>query len=124
MASEKENHVVNGEDEEEEEKIEQFFALLRNFREARNRRKHELIQREQEEISKKKKKKKNKISKLGDDGEKSSWVPSFEWEDFTAEIEFRRPSIIFPPSFNNKQEGKKHEDDGLDLNLTLSPASS
>ncbi|MBA0802477.1 hypothetical protein Gohar_012762, partial [Gossypium harknessii] len=106
MASEKENHVVNGEDEEEEEKMEQFFALLRNFREARNRRKHELIQREQEEISKKKKKK-NKISKLGDDGEKSSWVPSFEWEDFTAEIEFRRPSIIFPPSFNNKQEEKK-----------------
>ncbi|KAB2003233.1 hypothetical protein ERO13_D11G112050v2 [Gossypium hirsutum] len=124
MASEKENHVVNGEDEEEEEKMEQFFALLRNFREARNRRKHELIQREQEEISKKKKKKKNKISKLGDDGEKSSWVPSFEWEDFTAEIEFRRPSIIFPPSFNNKQGEKKHEDDGLDLNLTLSPASS
>ncbi|TYJ09108.1 hypothetical protein E1A91_A11G118600v1 [Gossypium mustelinum] len=121
MASEKENHVVNGEDEEEEEKMEQFFALLRNFREARNRRKHELIQREQEEKSKKKKK--NKTSKLGDDGEKSSWVPSFEWEDFTAEIEFRRPSIIFPPSFNNKQE-KKQEDDGLDLNLTLSPASS
>lgn len=124
MGSEKENHVVNGEDEAEEEQMEQFFALLRNFRAARNRRKHVLTQIEQEGISKKTKTKKNKISKRGDDGEQSSWVPSFVWEDFTAEIEFRRPPIIFPPSYNSKQEEKKQEDDGLDLNLTLSPASS
>ncbi|KAE8697160.1 hypothetical protein F3Y22_tig00110630pilonHSYRG00031 [Hibiscus syriacus] len=120
MATEESNHVSNGEDdrqEQEDEKMEQFFALLRNFREARNKRKQELRQRDDEEEMSKNMKK-NKASNLGDD-EQPSWVPRFEWEDFTAEIEFRRPLIVFPTPYNKKQE----EDDGLDLNLTLSSAT-
>ncbi|KAE8681668.1 hypothetical protein F3Y22_tig00111311pilonHSYRG00271 [Hibiscus syriacus] len=120
MATEERNRVSDGEDDredQEDEKMEQFFALLRNFREARNKRKHELKQRdEEEEMSKKMKK--NKTIKLGDD-ERPSWVPRFEWEDFTAEIEFRRQLIVFPTPYEKKQE----EDDGLDLNLTLSSAA-
>ncbi|KAK8693748.1 hypothetical protein V6N13_071318 [Hibiscus sabdariffa] len=118
MATEERNHVSNGEDEQEDEKMEQFFALLRNFREARNKRKHELRQRDDEEETKK-----NKTSKSVDD-ERSSWVPKFEWEDFTAEIEFRRPLVVFPTPYGKKDDKKKQEeDDGLDLNLTLSSPS-
>ncbi|GMI66661.1 hypothetical protein HRI_000335400 [Hibiscus trionum] len=122
MATEERTHVSNGEadrEAQEDEKMEQFFALLRNFREARNKRKHELRQRDDEEEMCKK----NKTSKSGDD-ERSSWVPKFEWEDFTAEIEFGRPLIVFPTPYNKKDDKKKQEeDDGLDLNLTLSSAS-
>ncbi|KAK8711463.1 hypothetical protein V6N13_146745 [Hibiscus sabdariffa] len=126
MAREERNHVSSGEDdreEQEDEKMEQFFALLRNFREACNKRKHELRQRDhEEEINKKMKK--NKTSKLGPGEEQSSWVPRFEWEDFTAQFEFRRPLIVCPAPYNKKEDKKKLEDDdGLDLNLTLSPAS-
>ncbi|XVF22028.1 hypothetical protein REPUB_Repub12eG0139100 [Reevesia pubescens] len=120
MATEKTSHVcINGEDvedQQEEKKMEQFFALIRNFQEARNRRKNELRQRE--EITKKQK----KMRRLDDD-EQSSWVPTFEWADFTQEIEFRRPPIIFPSPCYNKNDhdkNRKEEDDGLDLNLTLS----
>ncbi|GMJ09242.1 hypothetical protein HRI_004593400 [Hibiscus trionum] len=125
MAREERNHVSNGEDdreEQEDEKMEQFFSLLRNFREACNKRKHELRQRDHdEEINKKMKK--NKTSKLGED-ERSSWVPRFEREDFSAEFEFRRPLVFFPTPYNKKEGKKKLEDgDGLDLNLSLSPAS-
>ncbi|KAK8588174.1 hypothetical protein V6N13_087120 [Hibiscus sabdariffa] len=134
MAREERNHVSCGEDdreEQEDEKMEQFFALLRNFREACNKRKHELRQRDhEEEINKKMKmkmkmkKNKNKTSKLGPGEEQPSWVPRFEWEDFTAEFEFRRPLIVCPAPYNKKEDKKKQEDDdGLDLNLTLSPAS-
>ncbi|KAE8693699.1 hypothetical protein F3Y22_tig00110794pilonHSYRG00102 [Hibiscus syriacus] len=125
MATKERNRVSNGEgdrEEQEDEKMEQFFALLRSFREARNKRKHELRQRDDEEDINKKKK--NKTSKLGDD-ERSSWVPRFEWEDFTAEFEFRRPLVVvFPTPYNKKEDKKKQEEyDGLALNLTLSSDS-
>ena len=115
MATEKRVHVCNGEDEEQEDqKMEQFFALIRNFQEARNRRKDELRQRDE----KIKNKRQNKIRRLDD--EQSSWIPTFEWEDFTEEIEFRRPPIIFPTPYNKKDDNKKQEeDDGLDIKLTL-----
>ncbi|XWS76696.1 hypothetical protein CRYUN_Cryun01aG0199900 [Craigia yunnanensis] len=115
MATVKRSQVCNGEDEEQEDqKMEQFFALIRNFQEARNKRKNELRQRE-EKINNKKQ---NKIRRLDD--EQSSWVPTFEWSDFTQEIEFRRPSIIFPTSYNKKEDKKKsEEDDVLDLKLSL-----
>ncbi|OMO64071.1 hypothetical protein CCACVL1_22076 [Corchorus capsularis] len=123
MATEKViRRACNGEDDEleqEDQKMEQFFALIRNFQEARNKRKHELRQKEEKaEI----KKKQNKMKRADvDHDEQSSWVPTFEWTDFTEEIEFRRPPIIFPSPYNNKQ-GKKIEaedDHGLDLKLTL-----
>ncbi|OMO82218.1 hypothetical protein COLO4_23173 [Corchorus olitorius] len=123
MATEKViSHVCNGEDddlEQEDQKMEKFFALIRNFQEARNKRKHELRQKE-EKAEIKKKQNKMKRSDVDDHNEQSSWVPTFEWTDFTEGIEFRRPPIIFPSPFNNKQ-GKKIEadDDGLDLRLTL-----
>ncbi|XP_022759657.1 protein NIM1-INTERACTING 1-like [Durio zibethinus] len=118
MAAEKRSHVCNGEDEEEQEdhKMEQFFALIRNFHEARNRRKDELRQRDHDVSTKKQ----NKIRRLND--EQSSWVPRFEWADFTEEIDFRRPPIIFPSPYNKKDDKKKQrveEDDGLDLKLAL-----
>ncbi|KAL4353089.1 hypothetical protein GQ457_06G030490 [Hibiscus cannabinus] len=118
MAREERNLVSNGEDdreEQEDEKMEQFFALLRNFREACNKRKHELRQRDhEEEINKKMKK--NKTSKLGTGEEQSSWVPRFEWEDFTAQFQFQRPLIVCPAPYNKKEDKKKPEDDdGLDL---------
>ncbi|KAE8699657.1 Detected protein of unknown function [Hibiscus syriacus] len=124
MATER-NHVSNGEgdgEEQEDQKMVQFFALLRSYREARNKRKHELRQRDHEEDINKKMKK-SKASKLGND-ERSSWVPRFEWEDFTSEFEFRRPLVVFPTPYNKKEDKKKHDDDdGLDLNLTLSSGS-
>ncbi|XP_022728151.1 protein NIM1-INTERACTING 1-like [Durio zibethinus] len=112
---EKRVHVYNGEDkEQEDQKMEQFFALIRNFQEARNRRKDALGQREEKITNRKL----NKIRRLDD--EHSSWVPTFEWADFTKDIEFRRPPIIFPSPNNKKDDKKKQdEDDGLDLKLTL-----
>ena len=115
MATEKRSQVCNGEyEEQEDQKMEQFFALIRNFQEACNKRKNELRQREE----KLKNKKQNKIRRLDD--EQSSWVPTFEWIDFTEEIEFRKPPIVFPnPHYKKEEKKKPEEDDGLDLKLTL-----
>lgn len=101
--------VYNGDEEEQEDqKMEQFFALIKSFREARNRRKNELEEKE----------KKKKIRRSNE--EQPSWVPSFEWEDFTEEIQFRRPPVIFPSPCNKKEDQNQEEDDhGLDLKLAL-----
>lgn len=98
--------------EQEDQKMEQFFALIRSFQEARNRRKDELEE----------KQKKKKVRRLNDQEPQSSWVPSFEWEDFTEDIKFRRPPLIFPRPCNDKKildDKKPKEEDGLDLRLTL-----
>lgn len=130
----KRSEVCNGEEYEEQEddqKMEQFFAIIRNFREARNRRKDELIRKQREDHDKNKEKNKNKnkqkkMRRLDDrhDEQSNTWVPTFEPADFTEQIEFRRPPIIFPPSPYSKKEDKKQhkqeeEEDGLDLKLTL-----
>ncbi|KAE8671246.1 hypothetical protein F3Y22_tig00111983pilonHSYRG00063 [Hibiscus syriacus] len=85
----------------------------KEFQEARDRRRDELRQRE--EITEKKQ---NKARRLN---EQSSWVPCFEWADFTEDIEFPRSPIIFPTPYNNTDDIKKkqRDDDGLDLKLTL-----
>uniref|UniRef100_A0A2P2PTY3 NPR1/NIM1-interacting protein 1 n=1 Tax=Rhizophora mucronata TaxID=61149 RepID=A0A2P2PTY3_RHIMU len=106
-----EKSVSNG---EEEKRIEEFFSLIRKFHEARNRREREMME--------EKEKKKTKIRRL-DEG-KSSWVPSFTREDFAAEIESRKPPMIFPtgPTCYKKleeEEKQQVDDDGIDLNLTL-----
>ncbi|KAJ6390335.1 hypothetical protein OIU77_024534 [Salix suchowensis] len=101
-------------DEQEDQKVEQFFALIRSFHEARSRWKDELAE--------KPRKKKKKVKSSKDEEPQSSWVPSFEWEDFTEDIKFTGPPLIFPSPCNTKKklDGKKpKEDDDLELRLTL-----
>ncbi|WCJ22658.1 hypothetical protein M5689_004736 [Euphorbia peplus] len=94
-------------DEVDEEKVEEFFALIKSFQEARNRRKDEVILEEEERLMKRK-----KVRRLND--EKPSWIPCFQWEDFTDhDIKFRTPPVILP----RREEDKN--DDGLDLKLAL-----
>lgn len=85
MENEKDEGLVLGGnrkvDEKEEEKMEAVFQLIRRFQEARKRHGNES-------------KRKTKVRKLN--GEKASWLPSFEWEDFKYDIQFRRPPLIFP----------------------------
>ncbi|KAE8703568.1 hypothetical protein F3Y22_tig00110467pilonHSYRG00068 [Hibiscus syriacus] len=99
--------------------MEQFFALIRNFQEARDRRKDELRQREEAA----EKKQQNKAQRVNNNNEQSSWVPCFEWADFTEEIEFRRSPVTLPSPYNSKDYNKKQQqqrdDDGLDLKLAL-----
>lgn len=114
-------------DQNEEERMKKFFALIRGFQEARNRRRNELNELE----ARNKKKMRN-----SDDHRESGWVPAFQWEDFTQEIEFRKqpppppPSLLFPagvPNSNliiNQKEDKnkleEHNEGGLlDLKLAL-----
>lgn len=100
--------------EEEEENMEKFFALIKSFHEARKRRRQELDELQEAE--------KSKIRRLSADG-KSSWIPSFEWQDFTGEIVLRKPPLMFPGPLNKKEEAKKGQEDdsrtSLDLKLTL-----
>ncbi|TKY45311.1 NIM1-INTERACTING 1 [Spatholobus suberectus] len=80
-----ENKKRKGKDEkdddevEEEMKMDKFYALLRRFRDARDRRRKEL-----EELEKSESKKR----KVGAE-QHSVWVPSFEREDFTNDVQFR-----------------------------------
>ncbi|WVZ06153.1 hypothetical protein V8G54_019499 [Vigna mungo] len=110
-----------GKDEEKEEmmKMEEFYALLRRFRDARDRRRKEL-----EELEKSEKKRKVPTE------EQSGWVPSFEWEDFTNEVEFRGQPLRFttpspaspsPRLTLKKRKNDQHHlhDNSLDLNLAL-----
>ncbi|CAK7348489.1 unnamed protein product [Dovyalis caffra] len=119
LLSDMENEKVKGSvdnigelDEQEDQKMEQFFALIRSFQDARNRRKDEMEEKQQ----------KKKARGPNDQEQQSSWVPSFEWEDFTKDIQFRNPPLIFPGPCNNEkklEDKKPKEDDGLDLGLTL-----
>ncbi|KAJ4727867.1 protein NIM1-INTERACTING 1-like [Melia azedarach] len=115
------NVHINGEDDQqEEEKMERFLALIRNFQEARNRRTEEL---KEMELGKGKMNKMRRIDHVEESSK--SWVPKFELQDFTEEIEFRKPPVIFPNPSNNRKDQKKRQqqqqedDDGLDLKLTL-----
>ncbi|QCD98315.1 NIM1-interacting protein 1/3 [Vigna unguiculata] len=101
-------------------KMEEFYALLRRFRDARDRRRKEL-----EEIEKSEKKKKVATE------QHSGWVPSFEWEDFTNEVEFRgqqplhftTPSTASPSPRTTRKQRKNDQHhlhhNSLDLNLAL-----
>ncbi|XP_061366296.1 protein NIM1-INTERACTING 1-like [Gastrolobium bilobum] len=104
------------EEEEEEMKMEKFYSLLRSFRDARDRRRKELE--ELEKISERKMKTE----------QPTTWVPCFEWSDFTNEVGFRRPPLLFPtpsPSTSpttpatDKPEMDQHQSHSLDLNLAL-----
>ncbi|KAL3717720.1 hypothetical protein ACJRO7_009197 [Eucalyptus globulus] len=134
-----------GEEEEEDEKMEQFFAILRNYREARNRRRMELMgeleqEREAEETLRKRRRLAGEPD--GGAGERcSSWVPRFEPEDFSADVEFKtRPlplplplphlhppppspatlaRAISPAKAVERERERKGRDDGLELKLTI-----
>ncbi|KAE9611874.1 putative NPR1/NH1-interacting protein [Lupinus albus] len=100
----------DGDDEmEDERKIEMFYSLLRNFRDARDRRRRELHELEKNE---------SKSKKL-----KTNTEGCFEWQDFTTEIHFIKPSLTFPkpiPCDNNKgksKEQQQYEDHDLELKL-------
>ncbi|KAM5558428.1 protein NIM1-INTERACTING 1 [Rosa sericea] len=128
------------EEEEEMEKIEKFYSLIRHYREARNRLiglpktrpNHEVGDEEEPEKMKAIKKRK----KMGDDDRDherrlSTWVPSFECEDFTnKEVEFPGTCLSFPTlpcntsatTTNNGKKKVEDDDDAsecLDLRLAL-----
>ncbi|PRQ45129.1 putative NPR1/NH1-interacting protein [Rosa chinensis] len=127
------------EEEEEMEKIEKFYSLIRHFREARNRliglRKTRPNHEVGDEVEQEKMKTSKKRKKTGDDDRDherrlSTWVPSFECEDFTnKEVEYPGTCLSFPAlpcntSGNTSNNGKeKVEDDDasecLDLRLAL-----
>ncbi|TKY61677.1 NIM1-INTERACTING 1 [Spatholobus suberectus] len=117
-----ENKKRKGKDEkdddevEEEMKMDKFYALLRRFRDARDRRRKEL-----EELEKSESKKR----KVGAE-QHSVWVPSFEREDFTNDVQFRGPPLRFPapstsssPRGTDKRKNEQRLHDSLDLNLAL-----
>lgn len=105
----------DGDDEmEDETKMEMFYSLLRSFRDARDRRRREL---EKNESSCRKKM-------------KTKAEASFEWQDFTTEIHFRKPPVLFPKPVpcdivkdnkgKRKEQQQQHQNhDDLDLNLAL-----
>ncbi|RDX73331.1 hypothetical protein CR513_47069, partial [Mucuna pruriens] len=103
----KKRGVSEGDDDEM--KMEKFYSLLRSFRDARDRRRRELL-----ELEEKNEKNMNKKMKA-------------KAEDFTTEIQFRKPPLIFPnpiPCDTTKDnKGKKnkeqHQDLALDLKLAL-----
>ncbi|KAH7516940.1 hypothetical protein FEM48_Zijuj09G0009000 [Ziziphus jujuba var. spinosa] len=116
----------SGEDAEEEMKIERFFALIRSFREARNRcrRREELYDQLSEKEKEKKKMKREDFFKL-EDQKQSNWIPSFEREDFTTQVEFLGLPQVFPPPCPNFTAKNHHhpkqpvQDHALDLKLSL-----
>ena len=117
MENDKSVRVGGDEEEEDEVKMEKFFALIRSFREARNYYKRK----EMNELEKKKRSnKKMKMMCGGADMQKpSSWVPKFKPEDFTGEVEFRRPPLVFPSPCNEEKAKKGEAEVVLDLKLAL-----
>ncbi|KAK7344353.1 hypothetical protein VNO77_13867 [Canavalia gladiata] len=109
--------VTAGDDEVEDEmKMEKFYSLLRSFRDARDRRRRELVELEKNESNRKKMK--------GTPTTKAKAEVSFEWQDFTSEIHFRKPPLVFPnpipcEAIKDNKGKKKKEDLALDLKLAL-----
>ncbi|KAL9360267.1 hypothetical protein Peur_048390 [Populus x canadensis] len=102
--------------DEEEEKINAFYTLVRNIRDVHN-----------QMLSGSKGKGKAEEKEM-----KSTWTPSFTWEDFAEEDhheQFRGNFEMLPPpppsSSKNIDEGQqpttdqKRQDQDLDLNLSL-----
>jgi hypothetical protein len=94
--------------DEEEEKINTFFTLVRNIRDTHN----QLLMRESEEKGKGKEKEKEREMK-------STWTPSFKWEDFEEDLQLRN-NFLMPPSSSKKEEHCKTEEEQAELDLNLS----
>ena len=125
MENTKKREVREGEDDEDEMKMEKFYALLRNFRDARDRRRRELVELEKHESNIWKKMMKGTAPTATKDNKAEV---SFEFQDFTTEIQFRKPPLVFPNPVsscdtskdNNKGNKKKKQQDlALDLKLAL-----
>ncbi|KAL6007472.1 hypothetical protein ACLOJK_032970 [Asimina triloba] len=89
-------------EETEEEKMEKFFGIFRSIRAAKDRlRNLEAMQ------------KKRKI-------QKAAWTPSFQPEDFSKEVYFKRRVVNWPHPTKMEREAKEEEEDAtLDLKLSL-----
>ncbi|XVF32950.1 hypothetical protein REPUB_Repub17cG0127000 [Reevesia pubescens] len=100
--------VDDNDEEAEEEKINTFFSLVRNIREA-----HSKMLIGSKDTKEKEKGKDKDI--------KSTWTPSFEWEDFADQDPHLANNIVtFPSSSKNEeQKTKTEEHQELDLNLSL-----
>ncbi|XP_022760011.1 protein NIM1-INTERACTING 1-like [Durio zibethinus] len=100
--------VDDNDDEEEEEKINTFFTLVRNIRDAHNQM---LIG--SEDTKEKEKAREKEI--------RSTWTPSFQWEDFAEDPHLTTNVATLPiSSKNNEQQKTKSEGhQELDLNLSL-----
>ena len=117
------------EEEDDERKMDKFYELITSFREARNRLRQEIIinninTNNDEKQREKMKTKKRKSSSEGHEEIAASWVPSFELEDFTSQVEFRGIPTSFPapaiPCNNHKEDHTRSQViHGLNLNLTL-----
>ncbi|KAK8497589.1 hypothetical protein V6N13_002992 [Hibiscus sabdariffa] len=106
----------NHDDEEDEDKINAFFTLVRNIRDVRN----------QMLIVSQGTKEKQK-SAAATEEMKSTWTPSFQWEDFVQDHRHLTNNSTFianatlPGSSKNnvEQKSRTHEHQDLDLNLSL-----
>ena len=101
---------VKLEDDNEDEKIEKFISLIQKCREAREHRMNELIELQ-----------KNKKRKLWDcNQQSSSWVPTFEIQDFSGFPLSAVPGDVCN-SIGSKQGRKEHDEQEteVDLRLTL-----
>ncbi|KAL1339507.1 hypothetical protein HN51_027724 [Arachis hypogaea] len=122
-------NVHDDDDSGDEAKMEKFYSLLRRFRDARDRRKSELKEMEKHERNVKKMKTSNDdgINKKAKTTTTTTAEDSFELQDFTTEIEFRKPPSVFPnpvrcDTVTDARKGKKEQrqqDRPLDLKLTL-----
>ncbi|XWS76695.1 hypothetical protein CRYUN_Cryun01aG0199800 [Craigia yunnanensis] len=100
--------VDDNDDDEEEEKINTFFTLVRNIRDAHN----QMLIGSQDTKEEKEKAKEKEI--------KSTWIPSFKWEDFADDAHLRNNIVTFPSSSKiEEQKSKTEEHQELDLNLSL-----
>ncbi|KAJ7977714.1 protein NIM1-INTERACTING 1-like [Quillaja saponaria] len=124
MENERDTNIYEEEDDREEEmKMEMFFSLLRNFRQVRDcdRRRKELDESEvKNDNSSHDQNKRMKKSNVEKTTTQSTWVPSFEWEDFSKEVEFKRfSSPCEIDKAKSTKDQQQEEDDGLDLKLAL-----
>lgn len=91
--------------EDEEEQMEKFFGLLRSIKATRDCWRNE--------------ESKKKVKKVKE--EKAVWTPSFEWEDFNCEIEFKSSFDTSAAATTSTSSSKsvKKEDVSLGLKLSL-----
>ncbi|CAJ1969639.1 unnamed protein product [Sphenostylis stenocarpa] len=116
----RDDHHHHDDDDNDETKMEKFYALLRSFRHARDRRRRELVELENNESSRKK-------MKAAATSTKAKQEVAFEFQDFTTDIHFRKPPLVFPnpiscDTTNDINKGKKNkekQDLALDLKLAL-----
>lgn len=93
---------------EEEEKMNAFYTLVRNIRHAHDQM---LIGSSNSQEKGKEKEKEKKM--------KSTWTPSFTWEDFAEDVQSRGNFVMLPSSSKNEEQPKTERKEDLDLNLSL-----